>query len=64
MADTKNLCVQINTVLHKRVTEEKDRLEMITSQHIAALFTESCMMKDENGGANMAGCKTTAFQIP
>ena len=36
MADKKNLCAQIDIALHNRVTEEKDRLEMTTSQYIAA----------------------------
>ena len=40
MADKKNLCAQIDIALHNRVTEEKDRLEMTTSQYIASLLTE------------------------
>ena len=48
MADKKNLCAQIDIALHNRVTEEKDRLEMTTSQYIAALLTEYYKMKDEN----------------
>ena len=49
MADKKNLCAQIDIALHNRVTEEKDRLEMTTSQYIAQLLTEYYEMK-ENGG--------------
>lgn len=64
MADKKNLCTQIDIALHNRVTEEKDRLEMTTSQYIAALLTEYYKMKDENGGTNMTGSRTMAFQIP
>ena len=64
MADKKNLCAQIGIALHNRVTEEKDRLEMTTSQYIAALLTEYYKMKDENGGINMTGSRTMAFQIP
>ena len=64
MADKKNLCAQIDIALHNRVTEEKDRLEMTTSQYIAALLTEYYKMKDENGGINMTGSRTIAFQIP
>lgn len=64
MADKKNLCAQIDIALHNRVTEEKDRLEMTTSQYIAALLTEYYNMKDENGGTNMTGSRTMAFQIP
>lgn len=63
MADKKNLCAQIDIALHNRVTEEKDRLEMTTSQYIAALLTEYYKMKDENGGINMTGSRTMAFQI-
>jgi hypothetical protein len=50
MADKKNLCAQIGIALHNRVTEEKDRLEMTTSQYIASLLTEYYKMKDENAG--------------
>lgn len=64
MADKKNLCAQIDIALHNRVTEEKDRMEMTTSQYIAALLTEYYKMKDENGGINMTGSRTMAFQIP
>ena len=64
MADKKNLCAQIDIALHNRVTEEKDRLEMTTSQYIAALLTEYYKMKDENGGIHMTGSRTMAFQIP
>ena len=64
MADKKNLCAQIDIALHNRVTEEKDRLEMTTSQYIAALLTEYYKMKDENGEINMTGSRTMAFQIP
>ena len=58
MADKKNLCAQIDIALHNRVTEEKDRLEMTTSQYIASLLTEYYKMKDENGGINMTGSRT------
>ena len=47
MADKKNLCAQIDIALHNRVTEEKDRLEMTTSQYIAALLTEYYKMIPE-----------------
>ena len=50
MADKKNLCAQIDIALHNRVTEEKDRLEMTTSQYIASLLTEYYKMKDEKAG--------------
>ncbi len=60
MADKKNLCAQIDIALHNRVTEEKDRLEMTTSQYIASLLTEYYKMKDENGGINMTGSRTSS----
>ena len=65
MADKKNLCAQIDIALHNRVTEEKDRLEMTTSQYIAQLLTEYYEMK-ENGGITEMSDKgrTMAFQIP
>lgn len=53
MADKKNLCAQIDIALHNRVTEEKDRLEMTTSQYIAALLTEYYKMKDGHCKVNM-----------
>ena len=56
MADKKNLCAQIDIALHNRVTEEKDRLEMTTSQYIAALLTEYYKMKDENRDCSDADC--------
>lgn len=62
MADKKNLCAQIDIALHNRVTEEKDRLEMTTSQYIASLLTEYYKMKDENGGINMTGSRTIRQQ--
>ena len=66
MADKKNLCAQIDIALHNRVTEEKDRLEMTTSQYIAALLTEYYKMKENGGKTTMAnnGSRTMAFQIP
>lgn len=48
--DKKTYAHQIDIALHNRVTEEKDRLEMTTSQYIAALLTEYYKMKDENAG--------------
>ena len=47
MADKKNLCAQIDITLHNRITEEKDRLEMTTSQYIAALLTEYLPLLDQ-----------------
>ena len=45
MADKKNLCAQIDIALHDRVTAEKDRLEMTTSQYITQLLMEYYEMK-------------------
>lgn len=64
MADKKNLCAQIDIALHNRVTEEKDRLEMTTSQYIASLLTEYYKMKDENGGINMTGSRIGTVRHP
>ena len=63
MADKKNLCAQIDIALHNRVTEEKDRLEMTTSQYIASLLTEYYKMKDENGGINMTPRQRSCWRI-
>lgn len=66
MADKKNLCAQIDIALHNRVTEEKDRLEMTTSQYITQLLIEYYEMKENGGKPTMAnnGSRTMAFQIP
>ena len=66
MADKKNLCAQIDIALHNRVTEEKDRLEMTTSQYIAQRLREYYEMKENGGKSDMAnnGSITLAFQTP
>ena len=66
MADKKNLCAQIDIALHNRVTEEKDRLEMTTSQYITQLLMEYYEMKENGGKSTMANnsSRTMAFQIP
>ncbi len=66
MADTKNLCAQIPIALHDRVSQEKDRMELTTSQYITQLITEYYAMKENmNGGTiTMAATRTMAFQIP
>ena len=65
MADKKNLCAQIDIALHNRVTEEKDRLEMTTSQYITQLLMEYYEKKENGGKSTMAnnGSRTMAFQI-
>ncbi|MBM6888632.1 translation initiation factor 2, partial [Pseudoflavonifractor phocaeensis] len=59
-------CAQIDIALHNRVTEEKDRLEMTTSQYITQLLMEYYEMKENGGKSTMAnnGSRTMAFQIP
>ncbi len=66
MADTKNLCAQIPIALHDRVSQEKDRMELTTSQYITQLITEYYAMKENmNGGTiTMTATRTMAFQIP
>ena len=65
MAETKNLCAQINLALHTKVCEEKEKAGQTTSQYIAQLLTEYYEMK-ENGGITEMSDKgrTMAFQIP
>ena len=48
MAETKNLCAQIDLALHAKVCEEKEKAGQTTSQYIAQLLTEYYEMK-ENG---------------
>ena len=66
MADKKNLCAQIDIALHDRVTAEKDRLEMTTSQYITQLLMEYYEMKENGGKSTMANnsSRPMAFQIP
>ncbi|MBM6888693.1 translation initiation factor 2, partial [Pseudoflavonifractor phocaeensis] len=58
-------CAQIDIALHNRVTEEKDRLEMTTSQYITQLLMEYYEKKENGGKSTMAnnGSRTMAFQI-
>ena len=65
MADKKNLCAQIDIALHNRVTEEKDHLEMTTSQYITHLLIEYYEIKENGGKPIMAnnGSRTMAFQV-
>ena len=66
MAETKNLCAQINLALHTKVCEEKEKAGQTTSQYIAQLLTEYYEMKENGGITAMAnnGNRTMAFQIP
>lgn len=63
MQDTKNLCAHIPIPLHQRVCEEKDSAGLTTSEYITNLIEEYYAMK-ENGGTQMTGTRTMAFQIP
>ena len=66
MAETKNLCAQINLALHTKVCEEKEKAGQTTSQYITQLLTEYYQMKENGGITAMAnnGNRTMAFQIP
>lgn len=66
MAETKNLCAQIDLALHTKVCEEREQMGLTTSQYITQLLTEYYEMKENGGKCNMAnsGNRTMAFQIP
>ena len=65
MAETKNLCAQIDLELHRRVTEAREQAGQTTSQYITELLTEYFKMKETGGTAIMSNSKprTLAFQI-
>ena len=66
MATTKNLCAQIPIALHKRVSEERERLGETTSEYITNLIQEYYdMIENQKGGIQMTEKgRTMAFQIP
>ena len=66
MAETKNLCAQIPTDLHDRVSRAKDQAGLTTAQYITNLLTEYFEMKENGGTAAMTNTttRTMAFQIP
>ena len=66
MAETKNLCAQIPTDLHDRVSRAKDQAGLTTAQYITSLLTEYFTMKENGGTAAMMNTttRTMAFQIP
>ena len=66
MAETKNLCAQIPTDLHDRVSRAKDQAGLTTAQYITNLLTEYFEMKENGGTAAMtnSSTRTMAFQIP
>ena len=65
MAETKNLCAQIPTDLHDRVSRAKDQAGLTTAQYITNLLTEYFEMKENGGTAAMTNTtsRTMAFQI-
>ena len=66
MAETKNLCAQIDLALHTKVCEEREKAGQTTSQYITELLMEYYEMKENGGKTTMAdnGSRTMAFQIP
>ena len=65
MAETKNLCAQIPTDLHDRVSQAKGEAGLTTAQYITNLLTEYFEMKENGGTAVMMNTTTCtmAFQI-
>ena len=65
MATTKNLCAQIPIDLHERVSEERERLGLTTSEYIVNLIQDYYnMMENQKGGIQMTEKgRTMAFQI-
>ena len=65
MAETKNLCAQIDLSLHTKVCEEREKAGQTTSQYITQLLMEYYEMKENGGKSDMAniGNRVMAFQI-
>ena len=65
MAETKNLCAQIDLSLHTKVCEEREKAGQTTSQYITQLLMEYYEMKENGGKSSMEnkGNRTMAFQI-
>ena len=65
MAETKNLCAQIDLSLHTKVCEEREKAGQTTSQYITQLLMECYEMKENGGKSSMEnkGNRTMAFQI-
>lgn len=65
MAETKNLCAQIDLSLHTKVCEEREKAGQTTSQYITQLLMEYYEMKEHGGESSMEnkGNRTMAFQI-
>ena len=65
MAETKNLCAQIDLSLHTKVCEEREKAGQTTSQYITQLLVKYYEMKENGGKSDMAniGNRVMAFQI-
>ena len=63
MAETKNLCAQIDLALHTKVCEEREKTCLTTSQYITQLLMEYYEMKENGGESSMEnkGNRTMAF---
>ena len=61
MAVTKNLCAQIPTGLHDRVSRAKDQAGLTTAQYITNLLTEYFEMKENGGTAAMSKYSVSRF---
>ena len=65
MAQTKNLCAQIDIDLHRKITEAREQTGLTTAEYITNLLTEYFEMKENGGKTTMTGkTRTMAFQIP
>lgn len=60
MSDKKNLCAQIPTALHQKITEEKEVSGLTLNLYVEKLITEYYEMR---GLKNMAATRTLALQI-
>ena len=66
MTETKNLCAQIPLELHAQVCEEREKMNMTTSQYITSLLRTyyTAYRVQQHGGKTMENNRTMAFQIP
>ena len=65
MAQTKNLCAQIDLDLHQKIAAAREQAGLTTSEYITALLTEYFEMKENGGNQAMPNnnTRTMAFQI-
>ena len=59
MAETKNLCAQIDLALHTKVCEEREKAGQTTSQYITQLLMEYYEMKENGGESSMENMEGT-----